>query len=107
MGQKVNPHGLRVGVIKDWDSKWYANKKTFADYCHVLQMLRYRQGQLTDYTSRLHYFSDWIIDNTAMGFVREVQQEGLRLDVSAPTPEHASIFTAIDCLLQKTNGRKR
>ena len=27
MGQKVNPHGLRVGVIKDWDSKWYANKK--------------------------------------------------------------------------------
>ncbi|MBR5279787.1 MAG: 30S ribosomal protein S3 [Clostridia bacterium] len=32
MGQKVNPHGLRVGVIKDWDSRWYANKKNFADY---------------------------------------------------------------------------
>ena len=32
MGQKVNPHGLRVGVIKDWDSKWYASKKDFADY---------------------------------------------------------------------------
>jgi len=32
MGQKVSPHGLRVGVIKDWDSKWYANKKDFADY---------------------------------------------------------------------------
>ena len=31
MGQKVNPHGLRVGVIKDWDSKWYA-EKDFADY---------------------------------------------------------------------------
>ena len=30
MGQKVNPHGLRVGVIKDWDSKWYA-EKDFAD----------------------------------------------------------------------------
>lgn len=30
MGQKVNPHGLRVGVIKDWDSKWYA-EKNFAD----------------------------------------------------------------------------
>ena len=26
MGQKVNPHGLRVGVIKDWDSKWYAEE---------------------------------------------------------------------------------
>ena len=30
MGQKVSPHGLRVGVIKDWDSKWYADKD-FAD----------------------------------------------------------------------------
>ena len=25
MGQKVNPHGLRVGVIKDWNSRWYAD----------------------------------------------------------------------------------
>ncbi|TJX14099.1 30S ribosomal protein S3 [Tissierella creatinini] len=32
MGQKVNPHGLRVGVIKEWDSKWYANKKTFNEF---------------------------------------------------------------------------
>lgn len=31
MGQKVNPHGLRVGIIKDWDAKWYANDKDFAD----------------------------------------------------------------------------
>jgi len=31
MGQKVNPHGIRVGVIKDWDSKWYADKKSFGD----------------------------------------------------------------------------
>lgn len=31
MGQKVNPHGLRVGVIKDWDARWYADKKTFGD----------------------------------------------------------------------------
>ncbi|MHC6178383.1 30S ribosomal protein S3 [Clostridium sp. JNZ X4-2] len=31
MGQKVHPHGLRVGVIKDWDAKWYADKKDFAD----------------------------------------------------------------------------
>ena len=31
MGQKVNPHGLRVGVIKDWDSKWYADAD-FSDY---------------------------------------------------------------------------
>ena len=32
MGQKVSPHGLRVGVIQDWDSKWYADKKDFADF---------------------------------------------------------------------------
>ncbi|MEW9095674.1 MAG: 30S ribosomal protein S3 [Clostridiaceae bacterium] len=32
MGQKVHPHGLRVGVIKDWDAKWYADKRNFADY---------------------------------------------------------------------------
>ena len=31
MGQKVNPHGLRVGVIKDWDSRWYADAE-YADY---------------------------------------------------------------------------
>ena len=31
MGQKVNPHGARVGVIKDWSARWYADKKDFAD----------------------------------------------------------------------------
>lgn len=31
MGQKVHPHGARVGVIKDWDTRWYADKKQFAD----------------------------------------------------------------------------
>ena len=32
MGQKVHPHGARVGVIKDWDARWYADKKKFADF---------------------------------------------------------------------------
>ena len=32
MGQKVHPNGMRVGVIKDWNSKWYAEKKDYADY---------------------------------------------------------------------------
>ena len=31
MGQKVNPHGFRVGVIKDWESRWYADSRNFAD----------------------------------------------------------------------------
>lgn len=32
MGQKMHPHGLRVGVIKDWNSKWYADKRNYSDY---------------------------------------------------------------------------
>ena len=32
MGQKVNPNGFRVGVIRDWNTRWYANKKDFANF---------------------------------------------------------------------------
>lgn len=32
MGQKMDPNGLRLGIIKDWNSKWYADSKSFADY---------------------------------------------------------------------------
>ena len=32
MGQKVNPHGMRVGIIKDWQAKWYSNNKDFSKY---------------------------------------------------------------------------
>ncbi|MEE1239993.1 MAG: 30S ribosomal protein S3, partial [Acutalibacteraceae bacterium] len=31
MGQKVNPHGFRVGVIKNWDSRWFVEDKNFGD----------------------------------------------------------------------------
>ena len=31
MGQKVHPTGVRVGIIKDWNSKWYADSKSFTD----------------------------------------------------------------------------
>ena len=34
MGQKVHPVGFRLGVVKDWDSKWYANKLDYADLLH-------------------------------------------------------------------------
>ena len=40
MGQKVNPEGLRVGVIKDWNSKWYADSRNFADYLVEDQKIR-------------------------------------------------------------------
>lgn len=40
MGQKVNPKGIRLGIVKDADSKWYANKSNFADYLHADMKLR-------------------------------------------------------------------
>jgi small subunit ribosomal protein S3 len=40
MGQKINPHGFRIGIIKDWDTKWYANKKTFSTYLVEDVMIR-------------------------------------------------------------------
>ncbi len=35
MGQKVHPTGIRLGIVKDWDSKWYAESKNFADVLHA------------------------------------------------------------------------
>ena len=40
MGQKVNPHGLRVGIIKDWSSRWYAKDRDFADLLIEDQKIR-------------------------------------------------------------------
>ena len=51
MGQKVSPHGLRVGVIKDWDSKWYGDKKNFADF---LAEDNYMQPAFQKFLSREH-----------------------------------------------------
>ncbi len=44
----------------------------FADFCQCLRNIRYRQGHVS-YPDRLHYFTEWIEDNTALGFVHEVQ----------------------------------
>jgi len=48
MGQKVNPHGLRVGIINDWDSKWYADKKNFGD--HLAEDYKIRE-----YIKKVHF----------------------------------------------------
>lgn len=40
MGQKVHPHGMRVGIIKDWDAKWYADKRDFSNFLHEDLMIR-------------------------------------------------------------------
>ncbi len=50
MGQKVNPNGFRVGVIKDWNTRWYASKKDFADYLIEDKAIR-------DYLKKTYYAS--------------------------------------------------
>ena len=40
MGQKVNPHGLRVGIIKDWNTTWYADKKEFSKFLKEDNVIR-------------------------------------------------------------------
>ena len=49
-------------------------KHAFADYLDALRQLRYRQGRLNGYPSRLHYFTDWIRDKAAMQIVEDIQQ---------------------------------
>ena len=48
-------------------------KYTFSDFCYNLRSLRYRGNSAPDYTKRLHYFTDWIEDNTGKGVCHEVQ----------------------------------
>ena len=48
MGQKVNPNGFRVGVIKDWNTRWYASKKDFSDYLVEDKKIR-------DHLKKVHY----------------------------------------------------
>ena len=61
MGQKVNPNGFRVGVIKDWNTRWYASKKDFANFL-------IEDKEIRDYLKKKHYapvclkkkaFPDW------------------------------------------------
>jgi hypothetical protein len=52
-----------------------SRKKSFRAFRNLLQKIRYRQGRLHGYSSRLHYFSDWIHDNQKKGMVRDVTEE--------------------------------
>ncbi len=49
MGQKVNPHGMRIGIIKDWQSKWYSNNKDFSKFLkNDLEIRKYLAKKLKD-----------------------------------------------------------
>ena len=70
-------------------------KRSFDDYMAMLKRLRYRDGICTDYTSRLHYFSDWINDKVKMNLVWDIQGpnppftavQKLRIDYMSQHPD--------------------
>lgn len=57
----------------------------FADFCYWLRQLRYRQGHIGDYTSRLHYFTQWGEDNISMGLVESVLEKADYAGLSVQT----------------------
>ncbi len=52
-----------------------SGKRTFFEFIEELKKIRYRGGELNGYTSRLHYFSDWIFDNSARGIVEDITKK--------------------------------
>ena len=55
MGQKVNPHGMRVGVIKDWDSKWYAEADFSDNLVEDYNIRKFVKKEL--YSESVHLYS--------------------------------------------------
>ena len=64
------------------------DKRTFGDYCKNLSKIRFREGKMTDYTSRLHYFTWWAEDNELLGIVEDI----------APNTAPWGAFTAVQTI---------
>ena len=60
----------------------YRHLFTWRDYLNALSAMRYRHGQIDDYTSRIHYFTEWITQNSEAGIVTEIQ---------APNPPFSAV----------------
>lgn len=58
------------------------NKTTFNDFQYYLKKIRYRNGIITDYTSRLHYFSDWIYDNKKKNLITDLTKDLGGIDIN-------------------------
>ena len=93
----------------------------WSDFLDALTQIRYRDGRLDDYTSRLHYFTDWIVDNTRKGVVSEVQQQSapftavqtINVSYMSAHPDaykalkaHPKMVPVIKKQEEKLNGRK-
>ncbi len=62
----------------------YNKEYSYDAYLRHLQQMRYRGGRIEDYTSRIHYFTEWIVENQKAGIVKEIQ---------APNPPFSSVQT--------------
>ena len=98
MGQKVNPHGLRVGIIKDWDSKWYADDKDFSDYL------------VEDYKIREHVKEKLFIAGISK---IEIERAANRIKISVHTAKPGMVIgrggSGVEALrkdLEKLTGKK-
>ncbi|HPR59872.1 MAG TPA: DUF1460 domain-containing protein, partial [Prolixibacteraceae bacterium] len=52
-----------------------SDSPSFEEFCTILENIRYRDGKLIDYTSRLHYFSDWISDNSQKAYIIDITRQ--------------------------------
>jgi hypothetical protein len=97
----------------------YRNLYTFRDYLNALVAMRYRHGVINRYTSRIHYFTDWIIENTKAGIVTEIQSpnplftavQTVKVNYMSEHPQsykalraHPEYVTEISQMEQRLNG---
>ncbi len=120
----VNVHGLDCTTFVETVFALYLcdkeDRRTFDDFCRNLTKIRFRNGKMTDYTSRLHYFTWWGEDNEQLGLVRQVVRDGapfsaiqtVNINYMSAHPEyykqlklHPEFIPVIRSQEQETNGR--
>ena len=124
----VNLHGLdcttfveTVVALSMCDKQ---DKRSFDDYCKNLTKIRFREGKMTDYTSRLHYFTWWAEDNERLGIVEDIAPQAapwgaftavqtININYMSTHPtlykqlkNHPDFVAPIKKYEQATNGRK-
>lgn len=120
----VNVHGLDCTTFVETVFALYLcdkeDRRTFDDFCRNLTKIRFRNGKMTDYTSRLHYFTWWGEDNEQLGLVRQVVRDSapfsaiqtVNINYMSAHPEyykqlklHPEFIPVIRIQEQETNGR--
>ena len=100
------------------------DKRTFDDFCDNITRIRFRQGQMTDYTSRLHYFTWWAEDNEQLGIVKDIAPQSapwgaftavqtININYMSAHPtlykqlkNHPEFVPAIEAYEQASNGKR-